>query len=114
MIKHSLTITEATQRCTKQNRDTINKVAQSLNATLKHHQTISREVKSILKYEEVYVEFDRAISGISETIGIARSRSSTIYSFTIEYVVSRTFVTVGYSTSRFTSIINEYSKTFTY
>lgn len=55
MIKHSLAITEATQRCTKQNRDTINKVTQSLNATLKHHQTISREVKSILKYEEVYV-----------------------------------------------------------
>lgn len=25
LIKHSLTITEATQRCTKQNRDTINK-----------------------------------------------------------------------------------------
>lgn len=72
MIKHSLTITEATKRYTKQNRDTINKVTKSLNATLKHQQTVSREVKSILKYEEVYVEFDHAISGISETIGIAR------------------------------------------
>lgn len=45
MIKHSLTITEATQRYTKQNRDTIDKVTKSLNATLKHQQTISREVK---------------------------------------------------------------------
>lgn len=45
LIKNSLTITEATQRYTKQNRDTINKVIEFLNATLKHQQTISREIK---------------------------------------------------------------------